>query len=369
MAEPIREGVVSLINQLHQAGIQAVMITGDQSTTAEAVARQIRLCDNSEIRIFDSSRFDVLTPELASALIRDVQVFARVNPAQKLRIIQAYQQRGMVVAMTGDGINDGPALRAADVGIAMGLSGTDAAREVADMVLERDNITSVNTAILEGRAAYRNLKRALRYFITIHFSDMLLTTTASTIVPGAALLAFRPVQVNLLTDITPGLALLMEPASPNIGSEPPRDREESLFSNRDMLALFSESAVLTGGALAAFGYGLIRYGPGSRAATLAYESLSAAKVLHALTCRPWTSVSPKSARGHVNPLLNTALVAALVAQAGTILIPGLRPLLNIAPLNLTDLGVVGLTALITRSINRKIREKRQIELKGSQKSL
>jgi Ca2+-transporting ATPase len=369
MAEPIREGVVSLIDQLHEAGIQAVMITGDQSTTAEAVARQIRLCDNSEIRIFDSSRFDVLTPDLTSALIRDVQVFARVNPAQKLQIIQTYQQRGMVVAMTGDGINDGPALRAADVGIAMGLSGTDAAREVADMVLERDNITSVSTAILEGRAAYRNLKRALRYFITTHFSDMLLTAAASTIAPGAALLEFRPVQVNLLTDLTPGLALLMEPVSPNIGREPPRDREESLFSSRDMRALFSESALLTGGALAAFGYGLIRYGPGSRAATLAYESLSTAKVLHALTCRPWTADSPKSAGGYANPLLNTALAAALVAQAGTILIPGLRRLLNIAPLNLADLVVVGLTSLATRSINRKIREKRQIELKDSRISL
>jgi Ca2+-transporting ATPase len=361
MAESIREGVVSLMDQLHTAGIQTVMITGDQSQTAEAVARKIGLCGKSDLRIFDTSRFDALTPELASALIRDVQVFARVNPAQKLQIIQAYQNRGMVVAMTGDGINDGPALRAAEVGIAMGLSGTAAAREVADMVLERDNITSVSAAIVEGRAAYRNLKRALRYFITTKLSDMLLATAASTIAPGAALLAFRPIQVNLLTDLAPGLALLMEPANPDIGREAPRDREEPLFPGRDMLALFSESAVLTGGALAAFGYGLMRYGPGSRAATLAYESLSAAKVLHALTCRPWPSDSPEANGGRANPLLNAALAAALVVQAGTILIPRLRRFLNIAPLNLADLAVVGLTALTTRGINRKLREKRRIE--------
>lgn len=359
MAEPIREGVASLMDQLHRAGIQTVMITGDQSTTAEVVARQIRLCDRSQIRIFDSSRFDTLTPELASALIRDVQVFTRVNPAQKLQIIRAYQNRGMVVAMTGDGINDGPALRAADVGIAMGLSGTHTAREVADMVLERDNITSVNTAILEGRAAYRNLKRALRYFITTHFSDVLLTTVAATTTTGAALLAFRPVQVGLLTDLTPGLALLMEPTRPNIGRELPRDREEPLFSDRDMRALFYESAVLTGGGLAAFGYGLMRYGAGPRAATLAYQSLTAAKVIHALTCRPWASHAPKAAPRPANQLLNTALSASLVAQVGTILMPGLRRLLNIAPLNLADMAVAGLAAFSTYGINRSLRRKRR----------
>jgi Ca2+-transporting ATPase len=354
--------VVSLIEQLHQAGVQTVMITGDQSSTAEAVARQIRLVEDPVIRVFDSSRFDALSPELAASLIRDVQVFARVNPAQKLQIIQAYQRQGMVVAMTGDGINDGPALRAADVGIAMGLSGTAAAREVADMVLERDNIQSVTTAIYEGRAAYRNLKRALRYFISTHFSDIMFTTAASTMAPAAALPAFRPVQVGLLTDLSPGLALLTEPASRRIGLEPPRDPQAPLFSSRDILGLFSESAVLSGGALAAFGYGLMRYGPGSRAATLAFESLSAGKVLHALTCRPWTSDTPQAASNPANPLLNAALVAALVAQAGTVFIPGLRRLLNIAPLNLTDFAVVGLTAWTTRLINRKIREKRREEL-------
>jgi len=361
MAEPVREGVVSLIEQLHQAGIKTVMITGDQSTTAEAVARRIQLCDPSTLRVFDSSRFDTLTPELASALVRDVHLFARVNPAQKLQIVQAYQHRGMVVAMTGDGINDGPALRAADVGIAMGLSGTHAAREVADMVLERDNITSVAVAVWEGRAAYRNLKRSLRYFITTHFSDILLTTVASTFSPGTALLAFRPVQVNLLADLAPGLALLMEPASPRIGREPPREREEPLFARRDLIDLLSESIVLTGGALAAFSYGLLRYGPGPAAATLAFESLSTANVLHALTCRPWVSDSPKTPLRRANPLLSKALTASLVAQAGTILIPGLRRLLNIAPLTLSDLAVVGLTALTTRLINHKIREKRQTE--------
>jgi Ca2+-transporting ATPase len=130
-----------------------------------------------------------------------------------------------------------------------------------------------------------------------------------------------------------------------------------------MLGLFSESTVLTGGALAAFGYGLMRYGPGARAGTLAYESLSAAKVLHALTCRPWAPNSPSATQRPANPLLNAALVTALVAQAGTILVPGLRRLLNIAPLNLADLAVIGLTALTTRSINRNIREKRRIESK------
>lgn len=231
--------------------------------------------------------------------------------------------------------------------------------EVADMVLERDNITSVTTAIWQGRAGYRNLKRALRYFITVQFSDMLLATAASAIGPGAALFVFRPVQANLLADLTPGLALLLEPASPSIEREAPRCRQEPLFSNQDIRALLTESAVLAGGAMAAFGYGLMRYEPGVSAATLAYESLSTAKVLHALTCRTWTPDAPKGMRAS-NPPLNTALAAALIVQAGTLLIPGLRRLLKIAPLNLADLVIIGTTALITRSINRKIRAKRRM---------
>lgn len=360
MAEPVRQGVVSLIDRLHRAGIQTVMVTGDQSATAEAVARRIGLGGRPDIQIFDSSGLDTMTPALAAALIRDVQVFARIDPPQKLQIVRAYQHGGMVVAMTGDGINDGPALRAADVGIAMGLSGTDAARQVADMVLERDNITSVYTAVLEGRAAYRNLKRSLRYFIATNFSDMLFTSAAATLIPGGDLAAFIPVQVNLLTDLTPGLALLMEPARPDIGHDPPRERQEPLFSSRDMLALFSESAVMSGGAVAALGYGLMRYGPGARAATLAFESLSAAKVLHALTCRPWSPHLPQTSQGTANPHLAIALVATLIAQAGTILIPGLRRVLNIAPLTPADLVVAGLTAWTTRLINGRIREGRRI---------
>ncbi len=366
MAEPIRQGVISLIERLHRAGIRTVMITGDQSNTAEAIARRIRLNDGAGIRIFDSSRFDALTPELASALVRDVQVFARVNPSQKLRIIQAYQDRGMVVAMTGDGINDGPALRAADVGIAMGISGTAAARGVADMILDRDNISSVATAVVEGRAAFRNLKRALRFFIASKFSDLLLTAAASTISPAAALLTSGPVQIDLLTDLTPGLALLMESASPDIEHEPPRNREDPLFSPRDLQALFSESAVLAGGALTAFGYGLMRHGPGSRAATLAYESLFSGKVLHALTCRPRSPDVAKPGSRPANPFLNAALVAALAAQAGTILIPGLRRLFRVAPLGMTDLAVVGMTAWATLGVNHRIRENRRIESKAAE---
>ena len=361
MAEPIREGVATLMTQLHQAGIRTVMITGDQSATAEAVARRIGLGGGPNLRIFDSARFDALSPEQAVALIRDVHVFSRFNPAQKLEIIKAYQKQGWVVAMTGDGINDGPALRAADVGIAMGLSGTHAAREVADMVLGRDNITSVATAIRQGRASYRNLKRALRYVITTHFSDVMLTAAAASFARGMALSRHRPVQLSLLTDLSPGLALLMEPSHPDIARERPRDRDEPLFSRSDLRALLTESAVLTGGGLAAFGYGLVRYGPGARAATLAYGSLAAAKLLHALTCRPWPARQAGADPRPSNPWLNTALTAALTAQTAAILVPGLRRLLRMAPLGPVDLLAAGLTAGATRSINRMLRGRRKNE--------
>jgi Ca2+-transporting ATPase len=352
-----------MIEKLHQGGIETAMITGDQSITATAVATKIGLTPRKDPKFIDSSRFDTMPPELLEALIRDTRIFCRVNPAQKLQIVRGFQAAGRVVAMTGDGINDGPALRAADIGIAMGLSGTDVAREVADVVLEKDNITSMSHAIREGRVAFRNLKRSVRFFVTANASDALLAVAAVTTRQGSALWRLRPVQTNILTDLAPGLALLMEPSNQRIESESPRSRLAPFFTLRESMGILGEAAVISAGSAMAGVYGMARYGLGPRTATLVFETLSAARVLHAFTCRPMASRRSGDRRGHSNRFLLMALLSALGAQIAIQLIPGLRRLLGVASLANLDFGVIGSLALATQKVNQTLRENRSPDAK------
>jgi Ca2+-transporting ATPase len=178
MADPIREGVAQAIEALHQAGVRTVMITGDQSPTAYAIAHELQLSRAEPLEILDATHLGEMDTEALKALAQRAHVFARVSPAHKLMIVQALQQSGQVVAMTGDGINDGPALKAADVGIAMGRTGTDIAREVADVVLEEDNLDTLIIAIRDGRTTYINIRKSVHFFLSTNLSEIMLTGVA-----------------------------------------------------------------------------------------------------------------------------------------------------------------------------------------------
>ena len=164
-----------LINELHVAGIDTVMITGDQTPTAYAIGKELNLGGGGELKILESTHLTSIDPEVLKALCGNVHVFARVSPAHKLQIVQALQRAGKVVAMTGDGINDGPALKAADIGIAMGHSGTDVAREVADIVLEDDNLETLVTAVSHGRTIYSNIRKSLHFLLSTNMSEIIVT--------------------------------------------------------------------------------------------------------------------------------------------------------------------------------------------------
>ena len=352
MAEPIRKGMKSMIARMHRAGIETVMITGDQNATAFAVADRINLAGCRAPRLLDSSQFASMDPQLLNALTRDVQVFSRVNPAQKLQIVRSLQESGRVVAMTGDGINDGPALKAANIGVAMGLGGTDVARQVADMVLDRDDIATLAIAIEEGRVARRNLRTAIRYFLAVNFSEIVLTLTAAATPFASPLLTDQPSQINVIADIFPGSALLLDPTTPEVMEVPPPDPEEPLLSVKDLGQVALDSVVLGAGALTAFTIGRVCYGPGPRAATMAAETLTAARLLHALHCRRQSGPAGR------NPFLALAIGGATVFQMATLLIPALRRLLGISRLSPADIGVIGASALLPLWINRR-RESRQ----------
>jgi P-type Ca2+ transporter type 2C len=351
MADPIREGVTMAIQALHQAGVRTVMITGDQSPTAYAIAQELQLSRAEPLEILDATHLGEMDPEALRALSQRAHVFARVSPAHKLMIVQALQQSGQVVAMTGDGINDGPALKAADVGIAMGRTGTDIAREVADVVLEEDNLDTLLIAIRDGRTTYINIRKSVHFFLSTNLSEIMLTGVALMVGLGSPLTAMQLLWINLISDIFPGLALSLEQAEPDVLKRPPRNPQDPIFTGADFKRMSFESGVLTAGALGAYGYGMVRYGLGPQASTLAFHSLTAGQLLHAVSCRSEAHSIFSHEKLPPNRYLSLAVGGSLVIQLCAMLIPGVRNILGLAPVGVIDGMVIGSAALLPLLVN------------------
>ncbi len=360
MADPIREGVGEAIHAFHRAGIETVMITGDQSPTAYAIGRELDLSQGEPLEILDATHLVEIEPQVLRALVKRAQVFARVSPAHKLQIVQALQGAGKVIAMTGDGINDGPALKAADVGIAMGRTGTDIAREVADVVLEKDNLDTLIIAIRDGRTIYINIRKSVHFFLATNLSEIMLTFTAIAVGLGSPLTAAQFLWINLISDIFPGLALAMEAPEPDILERPPRDPHRPIFTGGDFKRMAFESGTITAGALGAYGYGLMRYGQGAQTSTLAFHSLTMGQLLHAISCRSETHSIFSAEKLPPNRYLTMAVGGSLAIQFLTMVIPGLRSLLGLAPVGLLDGLVISGSALLPLVVNEATKQPPEI---------
>lgn len=351
MADPVREGVKELIEVFHRAGIETVMITGDQSPTAYAVAQHLDLSAGKPMVIMDSSELDALGHEMLEALASKAHAYSRVSPSHKLKIVEALQMAGRVVAMTGDGINDGPALKAADIGIAMGHSGTDVAREVADVVLERDNLETLVIALADGRTIHHNIKKSVHFFLSTNFSEIMVMAAAMAVGLGTPLSAMQLLWINIVSDIFPGLALSLEAPEPDVLEQPPRDPQAPLFSIRDYKRMSVESAVISAAALGSYAFGLLRYGPGVQAGGLAFQSLTLGQLLHAISCRSERNSIYDREKLPPNPYLKIALGGTLVLQGLTMIVPGLRSFLGLGPFSLVDTAVIGATSVASLMIN------------------
>ncbi|WP_437638781.1 cation-translocating P-type ATPase [Sorangium sp. So ce854] len=282
LRDPPRPGVREALEALSGAGIRALMLTGDQERTARAIGAELGI------------------PEDA--------VHSRVTPEAKLDIVRALQRRGEIVAMTGDGVNDGPALKAADVGVAMGKRGTDIARAVADVVLAEDDLPSVTEAVREGRRLHDNVRRAIAYFVATNASEVLAMLVGS-LAGASPLTPLQLLWINLLTDVAPALALALEPAEPGVMRRPPRDPRAPLLGPGDLRALGEDAALMSGASLAA-------YALGGRAAagTRAFTALVTAQLLHILACRAGPADGAPAPRRD-NPHVARALAATAALQA------------------------------------------------------
>ena len=359
LTDPVRPGMAELMRQFHGAGIETVMITGDQSATAYAIGRELGLSDGRPLQILDSLALDKLDPELLAGLGRKVQVFARVSPAHKLRIVRALQHAGSVVAMTGDGINDGPALKSADIGVAMGGAGSEVARQVADVVVEDDNLHTLVDAVAHGRAIYANIRKSIHYMLSTNSAEIEVMFASLVLGLGQPLNPMQLLWINLITDIFPGLALSLEPADPELMSQPPRDPTEAVIRRNDLGRMAMESGVISLGALAAYGFGLARYGQGMQAGTLAFNTLTVAQLLHSLSCRSDDPVLFGAHRLAPNPYMDLALGGSLALQGLAVLAPPLRALLGSSLPGLLDLAVIGAGATLPLLLNEATKTMRR----------
>ncbi|HEY9800864.1 MAG TPA: HAD-IC family P-type ATPase [Leptolyngbyaceae cyanobacterium] len=351
MADPIRRGAKELIADFHHAGINTVMITGDQSPTAYAIAKELELNRSPQLEILDSTNLNNLTPEALTALSDKVDVFSRISPSNKLQIVQALQNAGQVVAMTGDGINDAPALKAAQVGVAMGKGGTDVAREVADIVLEDDRLETMIIAVSRGRTIYNNIRKSVHFLLATNLSEIIVMTTATAIGIGEPLNAIQLLWLNLVTDIFPGLSLAMEAPEPDVLSQPPRNPEDPIIKKSDFGRITFESSTISAGTLAAYGYGILKYGISPQASTLAFMTLTTAQLLHTISSRSEKHSIFSQEKLPKNPYLTAAVTGSFALQLIAIAIPPLRNLLRITPISLVDGAVIGSSALLPLIVN------------------
>lgn len=357
IADPIRPGMHDLMHAFHRAGIRTSMITGDQSATAQAIGRELELSGTSELHMMDSIELESLDPDVLKSLAENVDVFSSVTPSHKLEIVQALQRAGRVVAMTGDGINDGPALKAADIGVAMGgHGGTDVARMTADVVLEDNNLQSMVAAIGQGRAIYSNTRNAIRYLLATNMSEIMVMFSSVASGAGMPLNPMQLLWINLVSDIFPVLALAVQPPEDDVLGRAPRDPNEPFLDRSDLTRMLLQSIVITGGTFGSYAWGRYRYRSNAHASTMAFMSITAAQLLHMLSARSERQSIFSIERPPRNQFVNFALFGGFGLQLVTAIIPPLRRLLRNATLTPSDMVVSLLGAGLPFLINEAIKE-------------
>jgi P-type Ca2+ transporter type 2C len=355
LVDPVRQGADDLLSQFGRAGVRMIMMTGDQASTARAIASDLHLVEAKPMIVTEPRRLHDADDRTMTDLAQRTHIFARITPTDKLRIVRALQSGGNVVAMTGDGINDSPALRAADVGIVMGRSGSEAAREVADIVLQADDLAGIAAALKNGRVTYANVRKGIRFLLATNLSEILVVLAATAMGGGTLLSPIQLLWINLLSDVLPAIALALEPAEDDVMMQPPRDPREAIIRSEDMARLAREGGIIAAGSLAAYYCGILRHGASPRAGTICFTSLVGAQLLHALTSRSDRHGLFSSERSEPNRLLSATLLGSAGLLAAILAVPMLRRLMGLARLDLTDFLAAAAGALLPYIANEGLK--------------
>ena len=363
LMDPPRPEVKAAVARCHLAGVRPVMITGDHRATAAAVARELDIIRPGEWTV-TGGELDFMPQEVLEEDIEKFAVFARVTPEHKMRIVKAWQKRGHVVAMTGDGVNDAPALKTADIGCAMGVAGTDVAKGAAHMILTDDNFSTIVSAIEEGRGIYSNIRKAIHYLLSCNIGEIFTIFAATLLDFGQMPLV--PVQLlwlNLVTDSLPALALGVEPVEEGVMEEKPRDAAAGLFDQKFSFRLAWQGLMVGGLTLAAYFLGFTRLAaPGMEGAvanTMAFATLTLCQLFHAFNVR--SEDRSLFAQGALsNPAMNRAFLVGMALQLSVLLVPPLQGVFAVTAMDSAQwLAVFGLAAApipiceITKALGRK----------------
>ena len=352
MIDPPREGVKEAVKECKKAGIKTVMITGDHIITAKAIAKEIGILGKDELAI-TGNELDKLTDNELVKNIMNYSVFARVTPEHKVRIVKLFQRAGMVVAMTGDGVNDAPALKKADIGISMGLKGTDVAKNASDMILNDDNFVTIVEAVKQGRNIFDNIKKAIHFLIATNIGEIVTIFIGLLLGMKSPLLAIQLLWVNLVTDSLPAIALGLELPEKDIMERKPRDPRKSIFADGLFGKIISEGLMIGMFTIIAFSIGNKYYGL-EVGRTMAFISLGMLELIHSFNIKSEETIFTKKLFN--NKYLIGAFILGAILQVGIVFIPVLADLFKLEKLNLVQWGItiiISVMPIIIMEIQKK----------------
>lgn len=340
MMDPPRPESVQAVADAKRGGIRTVMITGDHKTTAAAIARQIGIFSDGDMAL-SGVELDAMDDAALDEVLPKVAVYARVSPEHKIRIVAAWQRRGCIVSMTGDGVNDAPALKQADIGVAMGITGTEVSKDAASMILSDDNFATIVQAVVNGRGVFTNIKNAIQFLLSGNMAGILCVVYASVMGLPVPFLPVHLLFINLLTDSLPAIAIGMEPARPGLLEQKPRDPRAPILDKPAAVRIFGQGALIAAATMAAFYLGYA-WGGASAASTMAFATLTLARLFHGFNCRGKEPIFRLGLGSNRFSLL--AFAGGTVLLAAVLFVPGLSGLFAVTPLGAAQVWQVAALA-------------------------